>query len=80
MDIDSNAALGAAVQHAAKHLKKGHLLSVTIENGGYSVSLIGDTEQAHYPDNNNITDDILVCVRVSGGGVLEEPEESPCTW
>ena len=66
MDIDSNTALGAAIQHAAANLKEGHSIVIDVENSGYAVSLIRPSpEDNHYPDNDNITDDILECVRES---------------
>jgi len=81
MDIDSNAALGAAIQHAAGELKEGQEISISIENGGYAVSLIVPSPgNNHYPDNDNIIDDILECVRVSGGGLLEVPDEPSNAW
>jgi len=72
MDVDSNAALGAAIQHAAGNLPEHAEIVINVENGGYDVALIRmSPEDNFYPDNDNITDDILECVSESITNIKE---------
>ena len=66
MDIDSNAALGAAIQFAAKNLANGDEIVLIIEKHGWGIHLLGgEGNDSFEPECDNVTDDILECVRKS---------------
>jgi len=61
---ESNAALGAAIQYAAKNLNGGDFINISIENGGWDVYMNQEND-TYIPRADSLIDDILDCVSTS---------------